>query len=258
MSKPFLKPLQIRQTLLFALAPAMIVYAAMWVVAPAISAALHQPFLVGYLICWGTTEFGFLVAALLAYRTEGNPPELSSFVERFRLRRPGKSVVVWAVVTLVLMLITNQALAFTAPWLASFSPFSPHSAFPPELTPNALANIVPGVFMDMPLKGAWWVVVVYLFSWGFNILGEELWYRGFLLPRQEVAHPPPGWLVNGLSFWILHVVWKWNLIALLPGSLILSYVSERQKTTWVGIIAHGVLNFTPLIVITAGVLGLWP
>ena len=44
------------------------------------------------------------------------------------------------------------------------------------------------MFMGMPLKGAWWLVVFYTIGWILNILGEELWYRGFMLPRQELAH----------------------------------------------------------------------
>lgn len=247
--------MRIWQSLLFTLVPAILIYTAIWVVAPAITTGFHQPFLVAYLICWGTTEVCFFVAALVAYRAEGNPLQWRAFVERYRLSRPRKSDIVWSVVALALMLITNQGLAFTAQWLASIPAFAPHTAFPPELTPNTLANLVPGLFMGMSLKGAWWVVVAYLIGWIFNILGEELWYRGFMLPRQESAHTRLGWLANGLSFWFLHVVWKWNLIALLPGALILSYVSQRQRTTWIGLIAHGVLNFTPIIAITAGVLG---
>jgi membrane protease YdiL (CAAX protease family) len=255
MENQHMKPMQIWQTLLFTIVPAGLVYTAHWFVVPVISTRLHRPYLVAYLICWVTTEVLFFIASLWAYRTEGNFPKWGSFVRRYRLGRIRKGDIVWAVIVLALMLITNQALAFSAKWLASIPAFSPHPSFPPELTPNALATIIPGMFMGMSLKGAWWVVVVYVFGWIFNILGEEIWYRGFMLPRQELTHASLGWLVNGLSFWFLHVVWKWNLIALLPGALILSYVSQRQKTTWIGIIAHGVLNFTPIIAITLGVLG---
>jgi membrane protease YdiL (CAAX protease family) len=257
MNNQSMKPLKIGQTLLFTIVPAIVVYIAHWIIAPGLSARLSQPYLITYLICWGTTELFFLVAALVAYRVEGNILQWRSFIKRYRLGRPSKSDIAWSIVVLVLMLATNQALAFTAQWLASMAIFSPHPSFPPELTPNSLSSIVPGVFMGMTLKGAWWVVIVYVFGWVFNILGEELWYRGFMLPRQELAHKQLGWLVNGLSFWFLHIVWKWNLIALLPGALILSYVAQRRKTTWVGIIAHGLLNFTPIIAITAGVLGWW-
>jgi membrane protease YdiL (CAAX protease family) len=255
MNDQHMKRMRIWQSLLFSVAPAALIYLAIWVVAPAITAGFGQPFLVAYLICWGTTEVCFFVAALVAYRAEGNPLHWRSFVERYRLGRPRKSDILWSIVALALMLITNLGLAFTAQWLASIPAFSPHKAFPPELVPNALAHLVPGVFMGMPIKGAWWVLVVYLVGWVFNILGEEWWYRGFMLPRQELAHGRLGWLVNGLSFWILHIVWKWNLVALLPGSLVLSYVAQTRKTTWVGIIAHGVLNFTPIVAITAGVMG---
>lgn len=248
--------MQVWQTLLFALVPAILVYIAQWVIAPAINTGLRQPYLIAYLICWGTTEACFLTASLIAYRAEGNLPQWKSFIGRYRLTRPRKGDMVWAVIVLALMLVTYQALAFTARWLTSIPAFSPHPSFPAELTPNALDHIVPGMFMDMPLKGAWWLVVLYVIGWVFNIFGEELWYRGFMLPRQELAHNHLGWLANGLSFWFMHIVWKWNLIAYLPGSLILSYVSQRQKTTTVGIIAHGVLNFSPIIAITAGVLGL--
>jgi membrane protease YdiL (CAAX protease family) len=255
MDVQYVKPMHLWQSLLLSLVPAALVYAAIWVLAPAIIARFHQPFLVAYLICWGTTEMGFFAAALGAYKAEGNPLQWKSFLGRYRLSRPRKSDLIGAVATLVLMLITSQGLAFTASWLASIPAFSPHEVFPPELRPNSLATIVPGVFMGMPLKGAWWIIPVYLLGWIFNILGEELWYRGFMLPRQERAHGRLGWLVNGLGFWSLHVVWKWNLIALFPGSLILSYVSQRQKTTWIGLVAHGLLNFTPMVAITAGVLG---
>jgi membrane protease YdiL (CAAX protease family) len=255
MNNQLMKPMRIWQTLLFTIVPAIVVYIAHWVVAPAISAGLRQPYLVAYLICWGTSEVFFFIASLVAYRAEGNLLQWKSFVARYRLSRLRKNDIVWSVIVIALMLITNQVLAFTAPWLASFPASSPHPSFPPELTPSALTSIVPGMFMGLSLKGAWWVIAIYGIGWVFNILGEELWYRGLMLPRQELAHARLGWLVNGFSFWFLHIVWKWNLIALLPGALILSFVAQRQKSTWIGIIAHGVLNFAPLIVITLGVLG---
>ncbi len=247
--------MRVWQTLLFAVVPAVVVYSAHWFVAPALSARLHQPYLVTYLICWGTTEVGFFAAALIAYRAEGNPARWSAFVERYRLRRPGGGDLLWALGTLAAMGLSAAALGFSARWLGSLPAFAPHPVFPRELTPEALSGLVPGAFMGMGLKGAWWVLGVYALGWAFNILGEELWYRGFLLPRQEQSHARLAWLVNGLCFWVLHVVWKWNLIALLPGSLVLSYVAQRRRTTWVGLLAHGVLNVTPLVAIAAGVLG---
>ncbi len=245
------------QSALFAGIPAVLVYAAHWFVAPALSARLHQPYLVTYLITWGGTEVLFLTAALVAFRVEGNPFRRTSFAERYRLQRPSWSDVLWSVGALGAMVLTASALGFTARWLASLPAFAPHPAFPAELTPDAMTSLVPGAFMGASLKGAWWVLAIYTLGWVCNILGEEFWYRGVMLPRQELTHGRFAWLVNGVCFWFLHIVWRWNLIALLPGSLVLSFVAQRRRTTWVGIIAHGLLNATPLIAIAAGVAGWW-
>ena len=42
--------------------------------------------------------------------------------------------------------------------------------------------------MGIPLGGAWWVLFYYAtVILLFNIGGEELWWRGYVLPRQELA-----------------------------------------------------------------------
>ena len=39
-------------------------------------------------------------------------------------------------------------------------------------------------FMGIPLKGQWWIPFYYLMVLlAGNIAGEELWWRGYLLPR---------------------------------------------------------------------------
>lgn len=166
-----IRPMRLWQSVLFTAAPAALIYFAIWVLAPAISTNLNQPLLVAYLICWGGTEMGFFAASLVAYRFEGNSPHWTAFIHRYRLGRPSKGDVAWTVAALAGMLISYLGLAFTARWLASIPAFSPHPAFPPELGPDAQANLVPGVFMDMSIQGAWWVLVAYLAGWVLNILG---------------------------------------------------------------------------------------
>jgi membrane protease YdiL (CAAX protease family) len=46
----------------------------------------------------------------------------------------------------------------------------------------------PKDFMGMPLRGAWWILIYYaVLILVCNIGGEELWWRGYVLPRQELA-----------------------------------------------------------------------
>jgi membrane protease YdiL (CAAX protease family) len=248
-------PMPMWQSAVFTALPAGLAYLAMWVLAPAFRTWTGQPFFVGYLVSWVSVEVVIFSASLLAYRIEGNPPGRRGLKERYRLRLPQRRDLAWALATILIMLGTYLALGFTARWLATYPAFSPHPAFPPELRPGAEREIVPGLFMGMQLKGQWWVLLVYLMGWMFNITGEELWFRGFMLPRQELVHGKAAWLANGLCFTLFHIMWKWNLIALLPGSLFLSYAVQRRKTTWVGMIAHGFLNITTAIAIAAGIAG---
>lgn len=59
----------------------------------------------------------------------------------------------------------------------------------------------PRDFMGVPLLGSWWVPVYYAsLMLVFNIGGEELWWRGYVLPRQELAFGKLAWVVHGI-FW---------------------------------------------------------
>ena len=116
--------------------------------------------------------------------------------------------------------------------------------------------MIPGEFMGMPLRGQWWVVGIYFIGWLFNILGEEFWFRGYILPRQELAFGKVSWVVNGLMFALNHLWQPWILIAILPSSLLLAYIVQSRKNTWIGIIQHGVVNISLLFWLIGGVIGI--
>jgi len=243
------------ESIVFTAIPAALAYLAMWVLAPAFQTWFGQPFLVGYLVAWVSMEALIFLASLLSFKIEGNALDWSGLKKRYRIKRIQRGDIGWAVVTLVVMLGTYLALGFTAHWLTDFPAFAPHPAFPPELKPGAVQDIIPGIFMGMQLQGLWWVLIAYLIGWFLNIAGEEMWFRGFMLPRQELTHGKVAWRVNGLCFNFFHIMWKWNLIALLPGSLFLSYVIQRRQNTSVAMLVHGVLNISTAIAIAAGVAG---
>jgi membrane protease YdiL (CAAX protease family) len=186
---------------------------------------------------------------------EGNPSNWKSFAVRYRLRKLNKRDLVWLAGLLAFSAVTYIGLTFTAEWLSTRPGFVPPDFFPTELSPGGTGKLTPGEFMGFPLKGAWWVLVVYFFSWFFNIFGEESWFRGYILPRQELTHRHFAWIIHGILFTCFHFFWKWNLIVLLPGSLLLAYIVQRRKNTWIGILWHGFLNFLPMITILLGILG---
>ena len=90
----------------------------------------------------------------------------------------------------------------------------------------------------------------------FNIFGEELWWRGYVLPRQAKHFGKYACdLFHGLLWTLFHAFKWWDLIGLLPVCLSLSYVAQRRQSTWPGNIAHLLFNglgFIGLMVIMLG------
>jgi len=105
------------------------------------------------------------------------------------------------------------------------------------------------------LAGNWAIVVLFGVQLLFNIAGEELWWRGYVLPRQELAFGRRTWLVHGLLWWGFHAFKWWDLVTVLPLALILSYAAQRTRNNWVPTIAHLLANSLLALLMLAGVLG---
>jgi membrane protease YdiL (CAAX protease family) len=196
-----------------------------------------------------------LVAALVAYKLEGRVITWKALAERFRLRGITRKVWLFVLVLFVVMALFQVLLGFTAKWLMQFTLFAPPDFLIPAVDPRLQHNIVTDVFMGVPLKGQWWIAIAYFIALLFNIFGEEFWWRGYILPRQELAFGKWTWVLHGVLWTLFHVFWKWNLLILLPQCLALSYVVYARKNTWIGIITHMVFNSVPLIGLIIGIIG---
>jgi uncharacterized protein len=89
------------------------------------------------------------------------------------------------------------------------------------------------------LDGAWgWyglILVMFLFN---TVLGEELLFRGFLLPRMNGAFGRGDWIANGLLFTGYHLHVPWSMVATLSDTFTLAYPSKRYRSAWIGIAVH--------------------
>jgi len=73
----------------------------------------------------------------------------------------------------------------------------------------------------------------------FNaILGEELLFRGVLLPRMRGAFGRFDWVANGVLFAAYHLHLPWAIPANLVDIFALSYPSRRYRSALIGIIVH--------------------
>jgi membrane protease YdiL (CAAX protease family) len=251
-----LRPMGVRASVVWWAIPAAILYVSHYFIVPAFVQQTGQPYLLGYLLAYVSTMAMFLIAALTAYLVEGNPRRTGAFAQRFRLRAMHRQDWVWALGVLGFVIISYFGLGVTAGWLAQWQPFAPHPIFPPEFGPGGPAARAAGTFMGSKLTGLGWVAVIYLLGWVLNISGEELWFRGYILPRQEQAFGPRAWIANGLMFAFNHVWQPWNLLVILPSALLGAYAVQRRRNTWVLIVVHAVANLSLLVVIVANVLGM--
>jgi membrane protease YdiL (CAAX protease family) len=120
------------------------------------------------------------------------------------------------------------------------------------------ANRDMGSFLDSHgghafLSGNWtWfglVVVLGLFN---TVLGEDLLFRGFLLPRMKGAFGRGDWVANGVLFAVYHLHMPWAIPTALLDTFILAYPSRRYRSALIGIAVHSAQT----VVITATVLAL--
>lgn len=90
------------------------------------------------------------------------------------------------------------------------------------------------------LAGAWWLygllVVMALFN---TVLGEELLFRGLLLPRMRGAFGRWDWLANGVLFGLYHLHQPWGIpSSIVDGTLVCALPSRLFRSAWLGIAVH--------------------
>jgi membrane protease YdiL (CAAX protease family) len=112
----------------------------------------------------------------------------------------------------------------------------------------------PAFMSFIPLtKGRYWLLLIWLPYWILNIFGEEFLWRGVMLPRQEIAFGKYAWFIHGLGWGLFHIAFGWQLlITLIPIIFILSFIVQKTKNSWTGVIIHGGLNGPSFIAICFG------
>src|SRR5215218_2846460 len=84
----------------------------------------------------------------------------------------------------------------------------------------------------------WFAVIVTLFVFN-TALGEELLFRGLLLPRMQGAFGRWDWVANGVLFALYHLHVPWVIPqTLLVDTFVEAYPSRRYRSALIGIIVH--------------------
>jgi hypothetical protein len=105
------------------------------------------------------------------------------------------------------------------------------------------------------------LIISYSLTALFVTLGEsaveELYFRGFLLPRMRYAGR---WAVplESLLFGLYHMWQPWRMVSIAIGMLPIVFIAKRTRNIYVGIIAHMLLNSWDVIIGVAFILAMRP
>lgn len=85
-----------------------------------------------------------------------------------------------------------------------------------------------------------------------GVFAEELFFRLYLFNLQYVLYGKYTWIINGISWSIIHVFAKANVIALLPTAFLISWTYQQTRNFWIVFLAHLLLNGVSLYGIIIG------
>ncbi|MBN1222342.1 MAG: CPBP family intramembrane metalloprotease [Candidatus Aminicenantes bacterium] len=248
-----MKPLSLKWAVFFFGVPMGFIYFTVYWLMPRLD-AWGIPGIVNANLCITGPLVLMFIAALVAFKMEGHTWSWVTFKKRYRLEKMTGKLWLWTLGLLVFTFLAEQVMSFSTEILLKIPFLQPPDFLPEMLDPRIDPSTITD-FMGVPLEGAWWILLMYLGILFFNILGEEFWWRGYILPRQELVHGKYTWIIHGVLWTLFHYFWKWDLLVLLPTCLAVAFVAQKTKSTWPGIVVHFILNGLAIVPITMAILG---
>jgi membrane protease YdiL (CAAX protease family) len=200
--------------------PALGMYAAFYLVSPML--AEFMPLSEGRMLAGSLVMIGMLIAALVGFASEGHPFTWDDFTQRFRLARLDRRTWLWTAGGLIAYIAMAVLANTIVPLIYKAILFTP-----------PIETAEPWGLSALPLV---------LISLALNILGEELWWRGYILPRHELQFGQTAWIWHGVMWAFFHAFKWWTIPALLFVCLVVPFVAQRTKNTIPGIFSHFVIN----------------
>ena len=190
----------------------------------------------------GTALFVVLAGMALAlYLREGRSLTWSGIKDRFRIRNISKRD--WLLVLLGVLIVDGTYVAL-------------------QVTQQPIADLFPE-WMKNPYRvdtaidhsGDYSGLLLFAGLILFNVISEEMLWRGYVLPRQELQHGKKAWWIHGLQWTCFHWFKPWDLIALLPGALVYGWLSTRTRSMVPGLVLHIGLNGLGILMLALKVFG---
>lgn len=206
---------------------------------PYLSQTTGQETILFWFIVGGSGIFTpLIILGILILKNEGFKLNKETISTRLRFRRLNKSDLLWTLTGFIAVaILSGLVMKLLVIIVGQFDPSPKFMTFEPLS------------------KGRYWLLLIWLPYWILNILGEEFIWRGVMLPRQELAFGKFTWIIHGFGWGLFHIAFGWKLlITLIPLIFIQSYVVQKTKNSWTGVIIHGGLNGPGFVAICFGLI----
>lgn len=175
--------------------------------------------------------------------------------QRFRLNPISRVDWLWIFLAVILTIVFDQLLEPIGKVLAKYKLFSPPSYLPEPFNPLKKFNMPPKEFFGVSLKGNWKLLMIFMPIHLIAMFSEEMMWRGYLLPIQEVMFGDMAWVFNGLLWaWVLHIALKWHVIGMIPSMLIAPLIAQYTQSTWASFAVHAIGNAPLWIILLIGII----
>jgi len=210
---------------------------------PALQGRLVGPDILCWFIAGGAVFFCLFVGAFIGFSVEKQQVSLTGFAQRFRFRPIQLLDLLWSLGVLIVCGILSAVISGAWTLTSNVCPILGE----PDLSP-------PFMHVEPLTHETLWVLLAWLPLFFFNIAGEELWWRGYMLPRQEKSHGKAAWIVHGVGLAVFHLPLGIPLtIIALPILFGLPLVVQIRRNLWTGIIVHGIFNALGFLAVAFGV-----
>lgn len=183
----------------------------------------------------------FVLSMIIVYRDEGDL-RWSTVKRRLRLNTPREPATgeprarLWLWVLPFLVAAAVVQLALSSPmkrvWVLVFPFFEEPMGY-------GFDAIFRSQEILARLEGAWWFFALFVVHAAFNtILGEELLFRGVLLPKMKAAFGRWSWVANSVLFGLYHIHQPWGIPSSVITGLLYTFPAYRFRSTWMSGILH--------------------
>ena len=183
------------------------------------------------------------ILAIVNTRKELNTTDRDLILSRLWFKKLTTKDWIWAMGGAIVILILTGLIMISAEWFS-------------QTLFNKPFKTSPSFMHFEPLQaGQYWILGIWLVFFFFNIFGEEIMWRGYILAGMSDQYPKTAWLYNAVFWMMFHIPFGIELmIMVLPTFFLIPYIVQKRKNIWIGIIIHAGLNGPGFILVSLGIL----